>query len=416
MSLIGNETISPTTEAHVVSHPVTSNGRVQSKHSRNVLIPSQCENSLKLTGLGKNCLQHHGETSLVRIQTTSFTKLFRQNLLILCCFLFALSNRYSLTLKTTMANSYVPIPQDYDGIAPALAIRTLPYSQTPKGMGMMLCTMDLHQVMSNPTGDRSRFNEPENLYGRVILSLSFIKAHERQDQGRAARSKGEKGETKEERIFVGLVFAAEAKRLALLADMNVEHFNTKHRQYAHAIMRGFNTDPHETGNTRLENLTDVYFRIRLGYEPYDLDEYTAAMKAVQVDYTSKPFATMSDGQGPWTLPIVHLLNGHLVFRKMAPIAFRPRYTDDEAHAKHAREKNSRTVWINGERAQIERRSDVREQMFQFLKARDAELKDPPAYATEAPEETPQVQETPRRVPKVNINLPKSGKKRRRKSA
>ena len=65
--------------------------------------------------------------------------------------------------------------------------------------------------------------------------------------------------------------------------------------------------------------------------------------------------------------MVHLLNGHLIARKMTPIAFLPTTAEDEVVRHSERKDNNKTIWVNGEKVMIESRAEVVEEYKNYAK-------------------------------------------------
>ena len=127
-------------------------------------------------------------------------------------------------------------------------------------------------------------------------------------------------------------------------------------------MCGFNDGTIEEENTfngELHWIAVTYAKIRMGVIPYPGDKLRAAMHAVQLYYLEKCTDNTVTGKGAWTLPVVHLLNGHLVHGHNAtPIAFKPGQDDDENCEKNERKNNSREIHVNGNMIKVESRDSV----------------------------------------------------------
>ena len=289
--------------------------------------------------------------------------------------------------RTTKHSSLKPIDSTMDTSTPHqseykhdLHQGLVPY-QPRKGLGIQISLDPLHSVYVNDNGDAARFNEPKNEYGQYLLSLCFAAHRDRTIKAEQAKRNNTKAPTGEERMILDETFRQESIRLTEAACFQSETFNSKHRNYLHTIMRDFNKPiPDKIGNRALERIMLRYFQIRLGFDPYDLDEFEAAMKAIQLDYISRRETTKCEGEGPWTLPIVHLLNGHLLHREYKPITFRTDYDDDQEFSVPLRKEHSRKTFIDGETAQVETREDEREKMHLALRELNS-------MYTEFPEET-----------------------------
>ena len=282
-----------------------------------------------------------------------------------------------------------------------------------KGLGIQVCPDPLHNVYTNSLGDAARFNEPKNAYGLFLLSKCLEAHRQRFLEAKTAKTANDKIPTGEERMILDATFKNESIRLTQAAGFQSEAFNTKHRNYLHTIMRDFNKEITNTiGNVSLERIALRYFQIRMGFDPYDLDEFEAAMKAVQLDYVSRPATTMYEGQGPWTLPIVHLLNGHLVQRNFPPIAFRITYEDDQKYSVPFRKEHSRKTYIDDTECQVETRDELREKMLEVLGEHNDEQGEAPVE-TDVPPVVAEPQ-TPVATPKRLVTLQsKSHSKRAR---
>ena len=73
------------------------------------------------------------------------------------------------------------------------------------------------------------------------------------------------------------------------------------------------------------------------------------------------------GEGQWTFPGVHLLNGHLIARKMTPISFSHIMDADEACKDGERASHDKTIWTQRKKARIENRPSALNQYKAFAK-------------------------------------------------
>ena len=174
------------------------------------------------------------------------------------------------------------------------------------------------------------------------------------------------------------------------------------------IFRGFNNgqDLHEDEdyqpglNSELMDIACTWAKIRLGHIPYELDEFRAAIKAVQLYYLDNVSDNKVIGKGPWTLPAVHLLNGHLKEREFTPIAFSPFEDEDERVERDERQAHSTQIWVIHEgdhsrtrmRAHVENRPHVIRELQRIVNEVDG---GDPQLATDVgppPPGAPQVEE------------------------
>ena len=313
-----------------------------------------------------------------------------------------------------------------------LKLETKPYAPR-QGMGIRIAIdIDPMPVQVNDRGDMARFNEPDNHYGMYVLSktMDILSQKKKEASERRLRSDDTDNEEEEdkddiektkstaglsvERTMVTKLFQAESKKMTNDMGMQKDHCTTYHGKYLHMLMRGFNTN--DMYNPHLTELLTFFCKIRLGYLPFNLCELYSAMKAVQLHFLDKSFGG-AEGAGPWTLPALHLLNGHLIARKWDRLNLRLEYEDDEQHAAPRRAEVSDTIWIKDKKVQVEKRPTVRMRMINFLKeVQGDKFVDPPTDSG-APQN--HVAGTPQGNVKRMVVLPASGsssKKRRRRGS
>ena len=144
------------------------------------------------------------------------------------------------------------------------------------------------------------------------------------------------------------------------------------------IFKGFNvaSDPH---NRVLDQIIGIYAKIRLVMAPeyaFRHDEYEAMAKAVILYYREVQGDQGKNGHGAWTLPAVHLLNGHLVARKLIPLTFDPDIHEDRKIAQGMRVLYDTKVWVGGKIGLRENRPEVIKQL-RFLLRELGEDDEPP---------------------------------------
>ena len=249
-----------------------------------------------------------------------------------------------------------------------LAPRILPYTEKNKGLGINLFAdfREPVEVMANSRRDCIRFNEPTNQYGLYLVALiidkvrNFVineksgtpstpasatrsaKKRKIEDQDGSPQKRGG-GDLPEGRYCIEVI-VEEHERLTKLAEFPTEKINpSRHAPTYKAVMNAFNTDGR--CNKALDDILIFFIKIRLGMIPDEGSEFKAAVTACQQYYLTRTSDVKSAGSGPWTLPLVHLLNGHLYHVKLPTITFLPTRDDDVKFAEPERVKNSKTIWV-----------------------------------------------------------------------
>ena len=165
-------------------------------------------------------------------------------------------------------------------------------------------------------------------------------------------------------MSVNAIMEEETARLINLADYAPEPLNQRRRTVMWNILCGFNE--YNDGNQVLDEILSTFCRIRFGDIPKDCDEFAAAVWAVKIYYDDVTPDSVDTGPGMWTLPIVHLLNGHMLHRGMTPLAFHHLGEQDDHVATHERATHSNSIWLNREQAKVESREHIRAEMRRFL--------------------------------------------------
>ena len=138
-------------------------------------------------------------------------------------------------------------------------------------------------------------------------------------------------------------------------------------------------------NTGIDTIVFQYAKIRLGQSPYNLDEFKAAVRAVQLDYEEREKGDY--GSGSWTLPIVHLMNGSLIHRGLIPITFHNKLDKHKAQDE-ARKAHDEIVWQGKDRCRRETRPEVLRQWQMICLDWGLTVKLPLPACTGEPEEPP----------------------------
>ena len=155
-------------------------------------------------------------------------------------------------------------------------------------------------------------------------------------------------------------------------------------------MLGFSTD-HDR-NKVFNAIVKTYIKIHLGALPFNRDEFMAAVSACQLYYLAVIKDNKELGLGHWTLPMVHMLRGHMIHVGLTLFAFSPLYEKDQQVMKDERKKNSKQIWINGKKAKVESRDAVINEYDQYLVGtlnKPSCLPMPADQGAPGPEEAPQ---------------------------
>ena len=250
----------------------------------------------------------------------------------------------------------------------ALALLTMSYPENPTNkLGIYIPpAMGKREVFSlgnDPNATRFPCNEPKNEYAKFLLAkiadkITTIKnappsdsdseAEDEDEEEVVASPKGKKKTPKRisERQIAITVMKEEAARLNELAGFgDGEPITTRMAKVYWHVLKGF-TDTSEYNET-LDDAMFLFVKIRLGMIPRAGDEFQAAMMAFQEMH--KTFITdtkFSVGLGYWTLPLVHLLNGHMIQLECTPIAFHQLMDKDKEVEGHDRRKNSKPIYVN----------------------------------------------------------------------
>ena len=148
-----------------------------------------------------------------------------------------------------------------------------------------------------------------------------------------------------ERDIAIAVMKREAQRLNSLAGYgDAEAITTRMARVYWHILKGFCCDGKYNGH--LAHVMLTFVKIRLGSIPRSGDELRAAMMAFQEMH--KDFVAdskFSVGLGYWTLPLVHLLNGHMIHIGATPIAFHQEMKEDGKVEERDRRENSKSIYV-----------------------------------------------------------------------
>lgn len=228
-------------------------------------------------------------------------------------------------------------------------------------------------VVTTPTGDCVHLNEPNNLYAKKLLTKIIYHMRARQENRAAENEDNDDddevptprraGNRIGERRSMDAIMNHEAERLIDLGNYTPEPITQRRRQVYRLVLCGFTTETYT--NETLDQILVNFVRIRLGDFPKDCDELGAAVWAVKMFYDDVVPDSNESGRGLWTLPVVHLLNGHMIHRGMFPLAFHQDGDRDEQIGNNERAAHSDTIWIEGERAKVENREVVITQFRDF---------------------------------------------------
>ena len=240
------------------------------------------------------------------------------------------------------------------------------------GIGVFLAPVPTTaNVLATPVGDAAKMNEPTNRYAVKCLSLVIADMRHRTDNRPARDDDDDEGTPNRgginrvgERQSVNTVMVRQAEELITLGNYEPEVLTQRRLTVYWNLMSGFNSD--DDNNEALDMVLFHFCRVRLGDLNKDCDEFSAAVWAVKSYYNDTIADSVDQGKGMWTLPAVHLLNGHMIHRGMTPIAFHQDAEQDEQVALTERAANSVTIWLNGEQCKIESREAVRNELLTFL--------------------------------------------------
>ena len=229
-------------------------------------------------------------------------------------------------------------------------------------LGIMLTDHPVCPILMKGNGDCIEFNEPENVYGLKVASLVM------EDMRRRKRDDPEASKNRTgERLSFDRVMKAEAAELAELLDVEEEQMTSRRLTAIWNVMCGFkgrygNPDAKKGKNCELDKILLEYAKIRLGTNKFDVDEFGAATQACFTYYLGKIKDNKHLGTGVWTLPLVHLLHGHMVERGCQGIQFHCERDRDDSIRANQRQESSRVLW-DGKK---EYRVESREEMIQWL--------------------------------------------------
>ena len=245
-----------------------------------------------------------------------------------------------------------------DDDIPGLEEKNLPYAANNQGLGVNLApSIHGRVVLATSNFDTVTLNEPENLYAKKILAMVINKMRLKKNTGVVRTPNSNRINRVSERDHFDDVMAAQIYELADEQGHIVEPATHRRLGVIWNVMCGFNDGTIEEENTfngELHWIAVTYAKICMGVIPYPGDELRAAMHAVQLCYLKKCTDNTVTGKGAWTLPVVHLLNGHLVHGHHAtPIAFKPTYKADENCEKNEHENNSRVIYVDGNKIKVE---------------------------------------------------------------
>ena len=253
----------------------------------------------------------------------------------------------------------------------------LPYIPNRLGLGVSLVDQVApHQVLVNDAQDRVRFNEKKNLYAVKLIGLIMKQMRLTKNMATTPDKNKDKDDARKinrvgERKSFDIVLKKEAESLATEAGYAPEELTNRRLNVIWKIMTGFNSE--DPFNAELDKILGIYAKIRLGHTPYFFDEVEAALKAVQLYYLEVCKDNKTQGQGAWCLPVLHLLNGHMILRGLNPITFHPNVDKDEELRVNLRAKHNTSIWITSDEddtgkvcCQVETRQDVIDKLVNFL--------------------------------------------------
>lgn len=263
-----------------------------------------------------------------------------------------------------------PVPEWYSrGPGRGLTPMQLPYVSQPIGLGITLESHQVQEVYANDRGDRCQLNETGNVYAKMMLGWIMDNLHE----GRLAAANQNnrvagRNNRQSERTACDDAFRAEYDRLmdAQLIDNEDEPLTVRRLNLIWNVMTGFNSAG--AVNPVLTNILKRFAKIRLGATRHNVDEFGAAVCAIQEYYLEVTSDNRNTGRGAWTFPIVHLLNGSLIHRGMTPISFSNDEAVERTVAAPQRLLHCREIWVGGEQGQVETRQAVIEELNNFSTA------------------------------------------------
>ena len=247
-------------------------------------------------------------------------------------------------------------------------------NQKPYSMGIVFASpgQELTIVYGNAALNHLRFNEPSNRMGMKIAALVMDRMSKTKTSdttttdntpSKNTPSKN-KGGRDAERIPFEEVYKKISNELAEAAYMHIEAHQNRRLSFAFQVMKGFNTD--DNGNVWLDKILLEYARIRLGFTPKHIDEFCAGLKAIFTVFLSTvPKLHSVTGHGSWALPILHMLNDHMRFRRVTPIAF---HTDEQTDLQKGvpqRDSHNQLVYFNGVHCLVENRKSVIKELQNF---------------------------------------------------
>ena len=275
-------------------------------------------------------------------------------------------------------------------------------------MGIFLSeNAELTKVMYDGNLNRLRFNEPMNRMGKMIAALvmhdmALLKAGEKpvhepieslspkkkshtiEMEGTPRKEdKTKNGGKTPELAPLGAVYTTIATKLTDEAELEHDNIHPCRIKCCFLVMKGFNTD--HDGNYLLDDVALKFSQIRLGFNPRETDELGAAMIAVELCYIKSQGFKKEVGNSSWTLPIVHMLNDHLILRKVTPINFHPIGSEDDK-VSPIHESHCTTTWIKKTKCKVENHPTVIKELQDFAhKFTNKDLRALPAHE-EPPEQ------------------------------
>ena len=234
----------------------------------------------------------------------------------------------------------------------------IPYTTKEVGLGIQLSPgKPMTNVVANPSGDCVRFNGRDNAYAMKILSLLISDMSER---------KAERARVGEFDSFSSII-KDEGEELMESLALEPEQINDRRVKLMWRIFKGYNSDT-ET-NEELDDIAVRYAKIRLGApgHRFKADEYQAAFEAIKAHYLQHIADNHTTGRAHWAIPMVVLLNYHLISRGLAPICFSTVANEDEHARITERAAHSNTIVVNKVPIKVENRKDVIAALIQFIK-------------------------------------------------
>ena len=197
-----------------------------------------------------------------------------------------------------------------------------------------------------------------NSYAKYVGAMVLHHMHQRRDElaeGQADTPTTRVGED----ISIDYVLAQEVNRLSALARHEPSTPGSRACRLFRSLLKGYND---EGNNSELDTIVRNFIEVRLGITGYDTDEYGAAIRAVLLKWEENN-GVSAPRLSYWTLPFVHLLNGHLQAEQLPPIAFHPRMERNLELKRGHRALTSNTIWVINEQnehvqAKVENRPEV----------------------------------------------------------